>query len=489
MTDRDTSQIGQPSTPTSSQSRDRVVKFRFERIGPVDDAELELGDLTIIAGRNNTGKTYLVYTLYGFLKLSRRSPRFFLEPDEDSTPHDVRLFEMTKELMATGQMRRHLSRGAFIQERREVIKQLAQAFSEHSLSGVFSQRRAFEEATIDVQVSNWIPRRSEILQLSGGGDPGILLRYEDEYLFASIDNTDMSPDNFGQLHSVLSELSDLYLELLLPEIPSDPFVMSAERFGISLFYKELDFARNSLVDMLQKMGDERDREAFSPYVLIDRTSSRYALPIRDNINFTRGIPDLKENYVPTRDDLPTRIVSMMGGHYRSDEDDIRFASSEGSQRKFDIPLYTASSSARGLSDLFFFLQHSSREGQLLIIDEPESHLDTTNQMLMARLLARVVQVGIRVLITTHSDYLIKELNNLIMLSNSFENRDTVTKQLGYESDEFLNPSSVRAYVAEENGLVRCDVDQFGIDMPVFDKSIDRINDVANELVIRLETNA
>ena len=29
---------------------------------------MELGDLTIIAGRNNTGKTYLAYTLYGFLK-------------------------------------------------------------------------------------------------------------------------------------------------------------------------------------------------------------------------------------------------------------------------------------------------------------------------------------------------------------------------------------------------------------------------------------
>ena len=30
---------------------------------------MELGDLTLIAGRNNTGKTYLVYTLYGLLKL------------------------------------------------------------------------------------------------------------------------------------------------------------------------------------------------------------------------------------------------------------------------------------------------------------------------------------------------------------------------------------------------------------------------------------
>ena len=44
------------------------MKFRFKNIGPIKEAELELGDLTIIAGYNNTGKTYLVYTLYGFLQ-------------------------------------------------------------------------------------------------------------------------------------------------------------------------------------------------------------------------------------------------------------------------------------------------------------------------------------------------------------------------------------------------------------------------------------
>ena len=44
------------------------MTFRFKNLGPIKKADLELGDLTIIAGRNNTGKTYLVYALYGFLK-------------------------------------------------------------------------------------------------------------------------------------------------------------------------------------------------------------------------------------------------------------------------------------------------------------------------------------------------------------------------------------------------------------------------------------
>ena len=51
-----------------NSQRSGPVTFRFKNVGPVKDAEVELGDLTIIAGRNNTGKTYIVYTLYGFLK-------------------------------------------------------------------------------------------------------------------------------------------------------------------------------------------------------------------------------------------------------------------------------------------------------------------------------------------------------------------------------------------------------------------------------------
>ena len=48
------------------------MKAIFKNIGPVNKAELELKDLTIIAGANNTGKTYLAYTLYGFLKLAKK---------------------------------------------------------------------------------------------------------------------------------------------------------------------------------------------------------------------------------------------------------------------------------------------------------------------------------------------------------------------------------------------------------------------------------
>ena len=43
------------------------MNIRIKNLGILKHAEFSLGDLTIICGENNTGKTYATYALYGFL--------------------------------------------------------------------------------------------------------------------------------------------------------------------------------------------------------------------------------------------------------------------------------------------------------------------------------------------------------------------------------------------------------------------------------------
>ena len=221
-------------------------------------------------------------------------------------------------------------------------------------------------------------------------------------------------------------------------------------------------------------------------MFISEAVSRYARPVKDNIDYTRSIPDLPKQRSEIHDDgFFHDIKKLMNGYYAVTRSGIEFRSVSRGNRRFAIPLHLASSSARGLSDFYFFLRHVARRNHLLIIDEPESHLDTANQILLARTLARVVRAGMRVLLTTHSDYLIKELNNLIMLSSRFDKRASVMRRLGYAKDDCIAPKRIRAYIAQANGLTRCQVDELGIDMPNFDETINKINDVANELAMRL----
>ncbi len=275
-----------------------------------------------------------------------------------------------------------------------------------------------------------------------------------------------------------------YYVFLVRDIFPDPFILSAEHFGVSLFYRELDFAKNQIVDLLQKHAADENTRA--PYLIVDATTSRYATPIKDNIDFTRSIPDLpRDPSLFAEHKLFDNIKNMMEGYYSNAQDDIRFISKARGERHFNIPLHLASSSARGLSDLYFFLRYAASQGQLLIIDEPESHLDTANQVQFARLLARSVSAGLRLMITTHSDYIVKELNNLIMISRDFPEKDRVIGKLGYRAEDELRPEIVRAYVAEGGGLSKCDIGLYGIVMPVFDHTINDINKTAIELSSRV----
>ena len=445
------------------------AKFIFKKIGPIKKAELELGDITIIAGRNNTGKTYLVYTLYGFLEQWYRQG--------DISPKK----KIVKEVIEKGRFKRTVDRETLDQEGKKIIRGVTRSFSQEDLSGVFSSpRETFEESSIEVELPGEFPKNLQIdIPFPKGGL--VSIQYDGTDIIA-IDKNAREQKRDVPFFPFL--ISYRYYRFLFPELSLDPFILSAERFGISLFYKELDFTKNQLVDYLQKMSDDKNRDRFSPYIFIDKTTSRYALPIKDNIDYTRYIPNLKGDRSELYDDkLFDKIKDMMGGYYSTSGDDIAFISRRKG-RSFNLPLHIASSSARGLSDLYFYLRHVAKENQLVIIDEPESQLDTANQIQLARLLARMAQSNLKVLITTHSDYIIKEINNLIMLSR-LKQKKKVVKDLGYKKDDFIEPDAIRAYVAEGDSLTKCEIDEFGIDMPVFDETIDKINRTSNELASRL----
>ena len=467
------------------------MKFVFKKLGPIKEAELELGDLTIIAGRNNTGKTYVAYTLYGFLKKWRGwapFPEFFaremqLPLSSEAAPLLPDMKRLAKTLLEKGQVKWSVDRETLHLQRELIMREVTQDFSKEALAGVFnSSDEDFEGASIGVGVENKSPENapSQTVGLSTGEE--LTIAYDGGELCLSRSNVGRRYPPDADISLILA---DLYFSFLFSEFP-DPFILCAERFGISLFYKELDFTKNRLVDTLQEVGKNRDHRLL-PFLIIDELAGRYPLPIKDNIDYTRDIPHLRRLRSEVYDSgLFKNIRDMLGGYYRGSGDDIRFISKARKARHFDIPLYIASSSVRGLSDLYFFLRHAASKNQLLIIDEPESHLDTANQIQFARLLAHAVHAGLKVLITTHSDYIVKEINNLLMLSAPFEEKDEVLKELGYSKHDFLKPDSVRAYVAEKNTLTRCTIEKYGIDMPVFDTTIDAINRVSSELSVRLK---
>jgi len=113
-----------------------------------------------------------------------------------------------------------------------------------------------------------------------------------------------------------------------------------------------------------------------------------------------------------------------------------------------LPITMASSGVREILPVVLALLMEELGPINVFIEEPEAHLHPRAQMLFARVIARAINNDKYVFITTHSDYLISALNNLIVLSQlPIDKR----KELGYEYDEVLSPDSVATYLIKIEG--------------------------------------
>ena len=69
-----------------------------------------------------------------------------------------------------------------------------------------------------------------------------------------------------------------------------------------------------------------------------------------------------------------------------------------------------------LAPLVLYLRHVVGPGEVLIVEEPESHLHPEAQSALAREIVRLVAGGLRVLVTTHSDWMLHQFANQVRLS-------------------------------------------------------------------------
>ena len=119
-----------------------------------------------------------------------------------------------------------------------------------------------------------------------------------------------------------------------------------------------------------------------------------------------------------------------------------------SQDELTIPLSRSSSMVTELAPIVLFLKHFLRKGELLIIEEPEAHLHPAAQQKFAAALALMVRSGFRVLITTHSHYMVEQISDFVAASNLSPEKRRELLRLGpvlEEQDIYLNEDEVGVY--------------------------------------------
>ena len=105
-----------------------------------------------------------------------------------------------------------------------------------------------------------------------------------------------------------------------------------------------------------------------------------------------------------------------------------------------------SSMVSELAPVVLYLRYVVRTGNVLIIEEPEAHLHPKMQVEFTRQLAAAVKAGVRVIATTHSEWILEELANLVWISGIPEaEREAIDRGIA------LEPHEVRCLVVLDQG--------------------------------------
>lgn len=454
------------------------LTVKLKNIGILKQAEFSLGDLTLICGENNTGKTYAACALYGFLRSWHQFIRF---PISDAQIQQALTERVKIELsQATDDI--------LIEACKKYTEQLHKIFAAPEDSFQKSEFRLLTNK-INIQDKKFNSRLTSlenpafIFAKDKGSKEAILTARIEEEQEREI-NTD----------SVKSAIDFIIIDDIFSGAFPRPFIVSAERTGISTFRKELNFARSQLLK--EMAGADKD---IDPRQLMSKGYQRYPSPIETDVDFMEQLQDVAKNksfIAKEHPEILDDFTDIVGGTYAITQNDQLYYIPKGTRSK--LTMVESSSSARALLDLSFYLNCIAQKGDLLMVDEPELSLHPENQRRIARLFARLVNLGVKVFITTHSDYIVKELNTLIMLNHDKPHIKRVAEENDYRNSELIKAEQVKVYVAEkglldlEEGqkkrrrghkLTPADIDpEFGIEVSSFDETIDAMNKIQRDIV-------
>ena len=405
----------------------------LKNLGILKHAKFSLGDLTIICGENNTGKTYAAHALYDFLNIAHDLIQC---PVSDSQIEHL----LTHKTLRIGL-------GVCVEMAESIIDAACDKYKER-ISLVFSDFEGnFDQSEFHLRTRppDMLPRRLEANQPMEGG---IVLtcskrRGEDYITFRLNEIASSAPKEFrGELKRTISQsVGNVVFFDVLPT----PLISSSDRTGTLIFRDDFFIVQKVLHDRRDAMqSSARDREKHH------KAYNRFPRAIADNVAFVCQLQSIESKgpfLAKKRPDILEEFGEIVGGDMGINQYGEPTFSPKG--KNVNLRLHQCSGAARALAHMGLYLRHVLCRTDLLMMDEPELNLHPANQRRIARLLARLMNVGVKVFITTHSDYILKELNTLIMLNHDKPHLERIAQEYGYRTDELIDANRVKVYTTKK----------------------------------------
>lgn len=467
------------------------MKFIFEKLGPIFEGELTLSDLTILCGKNNTGKTYVTNAIYSCFTNVEELFRWNL-------PHELEV-TLYENAVATVDLN-----DVLIPQIPEIIKNASSELSKRLGNYFACSSDLFTESIVNIVFNindRWITEPFDTNFRSSSGKTFLSIKKPENSSIAEIISTDV--DGAPPIYILDDAISNILISIVLKQVIPKTFIASAERTGASIFKNELNFNKNQLIRFISDM-DKNQNGQFSPYDIVRNFKRNYAISVEQNVEFIASISNLVETnnqskFIKENQHLLKKFEDIAGGTYISSKEGV-LSFIPNSSKKSRLGLGESSSAVRSLMIIWYWLNYKADKNDLLMIDEPELNLHPENQRKFAQFIAALINSGIKVFMTTHSDYIIRELNSLIMLNCEKPHIKFVREKFGYSELDILDKDRVAIYntcsklLSTEGSskrrrlgsLEKWEIEnETGIKIPSFDDQISLMNEIQDALLYGL----
>lgn len=456
------------------------MKISAKNFGPIKEAHIDMDKaLTVFCGPNGTGKTYLSYLIFGLSRMKLFRSDFKLTVEELNTLFQGESLHITIDYnflcefrdLRFDAVKRGLAElfGCTQSECRKLAKQFE--FHDDESKEVFSNRIRQQSYNMGLSIYKAL---FSIEKKSGEDTLEIRLTH------------DVVEDD--ELRTYVRErlISNIYNQIVLFPL-TNSFFFPVERSSINIFSKEIYLHRGTLLDLIHSSQNDNATD------ILNKEVNRYPLAIVDNIRIANDLSALSsENgeYSELADEIEHELLH--GKLSIDKEGEMKFTPS--SAKTWTLPVKMTASMVKTLSSIIFYIRYLASRYDLLIIDEPELNMHPDAQIEFMRIVSKMIRRGLRLVISTHSDYIIREINHLIMLSNRSDSTRAVAKRIGYEEDMWINPDEIGAYVftpQRKNGktiVKQVDVSKEGFEVETFDNAIDRLNQTSEEIFFSLKSD-
>ena len=440
----------------------KTFELKFAKFGPIKDATFTASEFSVLCGKNNTGKSFCMHAFFCFLSMWRKKIRQVVKQE-----HLAQIVENKKI---------EISVGDYVYELNKWIQDALPAFREALPVLLKKDSLKGKDYYFDVRINDEYAR-SVLTQ--AGYTITVGINAECKMIGdtkSGDDKIEIRVDSKGELFPKESEIVEafnstiwyLFVHRILPR----PVLLTAERSGSVLYGDDVRNYSFSLVQAIsgESVGDEDS--------ILENAPAKYAYPYAEEL---RGIWDNKSHPPAVKPDGAINVLletfsRVVDGEYIEKDGNVFYR-----QRDTDLKLLVdeVSTSVRAMTQLNYFIKRIRGINPMLMIDEPELNLHPERQRALARLLAKLVNVGgTSVMITTHSDYIVRELNSLIAFGGDGKRLSQVALDMGYEKNEFISPTDIACGVVEDGRIDQVDFQRGEtFVVPSFDDTISKIDKV------------